>query len=88
MQRLAAFLSPEAQALAERWGPPERWGAASASTPGTVLEVVKEVGLVVASGGCPLLLREGQLEGKPAARGERWLQQLGAKAGERLENGT
>jgi methionyl-tRNA formyltransferase len=53
-----------------------------------VLEVVKEVGLVVASGGCPLLVREGQLEGKPAAAGSRLLQQLGATAGDHLENGA
>jgi methionyl-tRNA formyltransferase len=45
------------------------------------------VGLVVATGGCPLLLRAGQLEGKPAAARGRFLQQLGATAGEQLQNG-
>jgi len=43
---------------------------------------------VVATGGCPLLLREGQLEGKPAAAGGRLLQQLGAAVGEALQNGA
>jgi methionyl-tRNA formyltransferase len=55
-----------------------------------VLEVVKEVGLVVATAGCPLLVREAQLEGRPAARGSRLLQQLesvGAVAGGRVAGG-
>ncbi|MFM7265266.1 MAG: methionyl-tRNA formyltransferase, partial [Cyanobium sp.] len=79
-------LSPEARALAERWGLAE--GEASAAAPGTVLAVEKELGLVVATGGCPLLLREAQLEGKPAAAGGRLLQQLGATVGEQLRNGS
>jgi methionyl-tRNA formyltransferase len=53
--------------------------------PATVLEVVSEVGLVIATGGCPLLLREAQLEGKAAASGTQLLQQLQAKAGDRLD---
>jgi len=49
-----------------------------------VLEVVPEVGLVVASGGCPLLVREAQVEGKAAAAGTQLLQQLQVKPGDRL----
>jgi methionyl-tRNA formyltransferase len=49
-----------------------------------VLEVVAGVGVVVASSGCPLLLREAQLEGKAAASGTQLLQQLQAQAGDRL----
>ncbi len=90
VQRLADQLSPEAVNLAMRWG--DMAGKAGSRDavrvrPGTVLEVVKNVGLVVASAGCPLLLRCVQLEGKPAAEGERMLQQLGAQRGNLLENG-
>ena len=52
--------------------------------PGTVLAVVKELGLVVASAGCPLLLRTAQLEGKGVVSGQALLQQLGAMVGDRL----
>jgi methionyl-tRNA formyltransferase len=86
VRQLADQLSPEGRHLAERWGsaaPPPGRGAAP---PGTVLEQVKNVGLVLASAGCPLLLRAAQLEGKPAAEGERLIQQLKAEPGDLLEN--
>jgi methionyl-tRNA formyltransferase len=51
-----------------------------------VLAVVEGVGAVVATGGCPLLLREGQLEGKRPARGEALLQQLALRVGEPLSD--
>ena len=51
-----------------------------------MLAVVNGVGLLVSTGGCPLLLREGQLEGKAACSGQSLLQQLGAVAGERFGN--
>ncbi|MFM7362665.1 MAG: methionyl-tRNA formyltransferase, partial [Cyanobium sp.] len=79
--RLADQLSGEGRCLADRWGGSE------AAAPGAVLEVVRNVGLVVATAGCPLLLRAAQLEGRPAAEGERMLQQLGAQQGDALENG-
>jgi len=41
---------------------------------------------VVASSGCPLLVREAQLEGKGAASGTSLLQQLQATAGDQLGN--
>jgi len=78
VQRLAAQLSPEATALLQ---PPEEPGAHPA---GTVLRVVPNVGLVVATGGCPLLLRAAQLEGKGPAAGGPLLQQLQASPGDRL----
>jgi methionyl-tRNA formyltransferase len=87
VQRLAAQLSPEAAALAQRWGLPPGESAHSISTanaPGSVLEVVPGCGLVVASSGCPLLVREAQLEGKGAASGTSLLQQLQATAGDQL----
>jgi methionyl-tRNA formyltransferase len=76
VERLADQLSPEAAALVGRWN--------AAAAPGTVLEIVAAVGLVVATGGCPLLLRQGQLEGKSAAEAGRLIQQLGVSAGDRL----
>jgi methionyl-tRNA formyltransferase len=85
VQRLTSELSPDAAELAQRWGlPPGSTAAEQAPQPGTVLEVVAGVGLVVASSGCPVLLREAQLEGKAAASGTQLLQQLQAQAGDRL----
>ena len=71
VQRLAAQLSGEAAALSER-----SWPKAE---PGSVLERVRGVGLVLATGGCPLLLRSAQLEGKAPAGGPELLQQLRAQ---------
>ena len=82
IKRLKQELSPEAQALAERWG--LNAGESSSHTPGTVLERVDSTGLVVASSGCPPLIRAAQLEGKSASQGTQLLQQLGAVAGDRL----
>lgn len=85
VKRLGAELSPEAAELAGRWGLPlngEPGG--DGQEPGTVLDVIAGVGLVVASRGCPLLVREAQLEGKAAASGTQLLQQLQARAGDRL----
>ncbi len=79
VRRLVEQLSPEGRELASRWGAEAGEGAAATTgrmAPGTVLEVVKEVGLVVATAGCPLLLREARLEGRPAAAGSRLVQQL------------
>ena len=41
-------------------------------------------GLVVATAGCPLLVRRGQLEGRSPAEGRRLVQQLSAAVGDRL----
>lgn len=80
--RLEAQLSPDARALL---GPnPVEPGLA----PGTILTAMPGVGLVVASGGCPLLIREAQLEGKAPSRGQSLIQQLGAGAGDRLGGGS
>ena len=83
--RLAEQLSPEAAALAKAadqgHGP-----AAETQRPaaGSVLEVVPGIGLVVATDGCPLLVRKAQLEGKSPAEGTALLQQLQAKPGDHL----
>ena len=50
--------------------------------PGTVLAIEAGVGLVVASGAGPLLVREAQLEGRAPARGQALIQQLGAGPGD------
>ena len=89
VQRLAGDLSQEARDLAQRWGQaPGATRDADAATPGTVLDVVSGVGLVVATGGCPLLLKAAQLEGKSAASGGQLLQQLQAQPGDQLGQGS
>jgi len=68
VERLADGLTPEAAMLSRRTWPKAQ--------PGSVLEGVRGVGLVLATGGCPLLLRRAQLEGKAAVEGEALRQQL------------
>ena len=92
VQRLADQLSPEGAAAAARWSlsesqqqtriePPASAGIAAA---GQVLEVIAGVGLVVATGGCPLLIRTAKLEGRSATTGSTLIQQCGAVAGNQL----
>ncbi|MFO7629825.1 MAG: methionyl-tRNA formyltransferase [Prochlorococcaceae cyanobacterium] len=76
--RLANQLSPAAAELLQRWQ------GAQEAPPGSVLAVADGLGLVVATGGCPLLLRAGQLEGKRAAEGQALIQQLQARPGDLL----
>jgi len=75
--RLADQLSPQAAQLVDRWPSAGQIG-------GTVLAAIPELGLVVSSSGCPLLIRQAQLEGKGASAGTILLQQLGAAPGDRL----
>lgn len=83
--RLADQLSPEGARLAAIWGGArEAAAAAIAPVPGTVLAAERGVGLVVATGGCPLLLREGRLEGKGTVSGTSLIQQWGGAIGDRL----
>jgi methionyl-tRNA formyltransferase len=79
VKRLADQLSPEAATLAGHWGMEP--GDPPPGTPGEVLAIEPSTGLVVATGGCPVLLREGQLEGRRAASGAQLIQQLGASRG-------
>jgi methionyl-tRNA formyltransferase len=79
VERLAAQLSPEAAALCGRWPTTETPDGA-----GTVLACEPGMGLVVASAGCPLLVRQAQLAGKARASGQALLQHLGAQPGDRL----
>ncbi len=83
VERLAGQLSAEAAALCGRW-PGAAAPATTSPQPGTVLAVEPGLGLVVASGGCPVLVREGQLEGKRACSGQALIQQLNPRQGEVL----
>ena len=85
VKRLAAELSPEAAELAARWGlAPGENPEPQKKPAGSVLEVVSGVGVVVASNGCPLLVREAQLEGKSPTAGTALIQQLQANIGDKL----
>lgn len=83
VERLADQLSSDVAPLLGRWrqDDPDRPG------PGTVLACAADLGLVVATAGCPLLIREAQLAGRSRAAGAALLHQLGARAGQRLEGG-
>jgi methionyl-tRNA formyltransferase len=62
-------------------------GADMGVAPGTVLAIEPAVGLVVATGGCPLLLRQARLEGKGTVEGTSFIQQWGGGVGDRLGDG-
>ncbi len=94
VRRLADQLSPEGARLAERWGLPAGGddqatpaGAGTGVAPGTVLAIEPAVGLVVATGGCPLLVRQARLEGKGTVDGTALIQQWGGRVGDRLGDG-
>jgi methionyl-tRNA formyltransferase len=79
---LADQLSPDVAALLR-----QRPGLATAAqglAPGTVLEPLDPLGLVVACGEGALLLREAQLEGRRACAGRSLLQQLNLGPGDQL----
>ena len=79
VQRLTAQLSPEGQLLAQQGDL-----TTTEAAPGRVLAIADRIGLVVATQGCPVLVREAQLEGKTASAGPVLIQQLGAKVGDQL----
>jgi methionyl-tRNA formyltransferase len=82
VKRLAGQLSRDGARLSKRWGLEP--GAAVPGSPGEVLAIEANAGLVIATGGCPVLLREAQLEGKKPAAGGQLIQQLGCVVGDRL----
>ena len=77
IERLRSQLSVEAQELIGRW-------PTGGHPCGTVLACIQDLGLVVSSSGCPLLIREAQLEGKARSRGQAMVQQLAAAEHQRL----
>lgn len=84
VKRLIPELSPEAASLAEQWGLSSGDKPEPKVQPGEVLDVVPDLGLVVSTQGCPLLVQEAQLEGKSRCSGAQLLQQLQAIPGDRL----
>jgi methionyl-tRNA formyltransferase len=79
--RLADHLSPCGAELARRWGT-EGGAQEPLAQPGTVLQVVEGEGVVLATGGRPLLLKQAQLAGKRPSKGQVLIQQLGALPGD------
>ena len=79
--RLGDQLSDEARTLLNRWDGGTR-------PPGTILSVIESLGVVVSSGGCPVLIRAGQLEGKKRASGAALVQQMSVREGMLVENGA
>ena len=80
IERLKNQLSAEARKLVGQWPTGEH-------PPGTILAVLENLGLVVSSSGCPLLIREAQLEGKARSTAPVLLQQLKATPGDRIGDG-
>ena len=77
IERLQEQLTAEAADLVNRW-------PTGAHKPGMVLAAVQHRGLVVSTAGCPLLIREAQLEGKARSSGQTLVQQLKATEGSQL----
>ena len=77
IERLIDLLSPEATALIGSW-------PTGKHEPGRVLAAVQDLGIVVSSSGCPLLVREAQLEGKSRSRGQTLVQQMQSEVGSQL----
>ena len=72
VERLSAHLPAEILPLLGKWTTGEH-------PPGRVLESVQGIGIVVSTNGCPILIREAQLEGKARSHGDSLLQQLNAR---------
>ena len=77
IERLIDQLSAEATALIGSW-------PTGKHEPGRILAAVQDLGIVVSSSGCPLLIREAQLEGKSRSRGQTLVQQMQSEVGSQL----
>jgi methionyl-tRNA formyltransferase len=73
IERLKDELPADVHPLVGRW-------PTGGHPPGTVLESVKGVGVVVSTKGCPIMIRSAQLEGKGRSDGDSLIQQLNATA--------
>ena len=78
IERLKDQLSTNSRQLVGQW-------PTGGHAPGTILAVLEDQGLVVSSSGCPLLIREAQLEGKARSTAPVLLQQLKATRGDRFD---
>lgn len=81
LAKRAAELSSAAAALAR-----DPLASRAGMAPGTLVDVVPGIGLVISTGAGNLLLREGQLEGRRAVAGGAFVEQLRPAIGERLGN--
>ena len=75
IDRLSNEISQEARSLLGRWKTGEH-------EPGTVLDCVNNLGIVVSTSGCPVLIREAQVEGKVSSSSQGLIQQLAASTGD------
>ncbi len=73
IERLKDELPADVHPLVGRW-------PTGGHPPGTVLESVKGIGVVVSTKGCPIVIRSAQLEGKGRSDGDSLIQQLNATA--------
>ena len=73
IERLKDELPADVHPLVGRW-------PTGGHPPGTVLESVKGIGVVVSTKGCPIMIRSAQLEGKGRSDGDSLIQQLNATA--------
>ena len=80
IERLQDQLSSEVRNLVGQW-------PTGGYAPGSILAVIEDLGLVVSSSGCPLLIREAQLEGKARSTAPVLLQQLKATPGDCFGDG-
>ena len=78
-EHLKAELSEDCRHLVGQWQP-------GADPAGTVLAIDNTLGMIVSTSGCPLLIREAQLEGKAQASGSVLLQQLQVSIGDRFNH--
>ena len=75
IDRLSNEISQEARSLLGRWKTGEH-------EPGTILDCVNNLGIVVSTSGCPVLICEAQLEGKVSSSSQGLIQQLAASTGD------
>ena len=77
IERLKQQLSQQAADLVGRW-------KTGSYEPGTVLDVIENLGFVVSSSGCPLLVKEAQIEGKRRSSEGILTQQMSSAVGDLL----
>jgi methionyl-tRNA formyltransferase len=78
IERFRDEISADARELLGRW-------STGGYQPGTVLACINHVGVVVSTSGCPILIREAQLEGKARSRAQGLIQQLNASTGDTFQ---
>ena len=78
IERFRDDISADARVLLGQW-------STGGDQPGTVLACINHVGIVVSTSGCPILIREAQLEGKGRSRAQGLIQQLDASTGDTFQ---